>query len=180
LERAVSHESKDNKDEDASQFRELMSDVHPLSSDQAEPFRKKRRAMPLPKSQEEDDEEPLAENAADAPQFFDVRKPGVQLRLYHDLQRGLMPPQASLDLHGMRVADARQAFSRFIKQALARQLRCIRVIHGKGRGSVSAQPVLKQRTYHWLLSKPEVLAFCTAPRWDGGTGATYVLLKRLR
>jgi DNA-nicking Smr family endonuclease len=51
----------------------------------------------------------------------------------------------------------------------------VRIIHGKGRGS-GEQPVLKQKANQWLRQKDEVLAFVTAPRWDGGTGAVYVLL----
>ena len=38
--------------------------------------------------------------------------------------------------------------------------------------------MLKQKTYQWLLQSDAVLAFVTAPRWDGGSGATYVLLSR--
>ena len=78
----------------------------------------------------------------------------------------------------MRVMEARKTFARFIEGSVRRGQRCIRVIHGKGRGSRDAQPVLKQKTYQWLLQHPAVLAFVTAPRWDGGTGATYVLLSR--
>ncbi len=78
----------------------------------------------------------------------------------------------------MRVMEARKAFARFLDGSVQRGQRCIRVIHGKGRGSRDAQPVLKQKTYQWLLQHPAVLAFVTAPRWDGGTGATYVLLSR--
>lgn len=30
---------------------------------------------------------------------------------------------------------------------------------------------------YWLRLRPEVLAFCSATRRDGGTGAVYVLLR---
>ena len=36
---------------------------------------------------------------------------------------------------------------------------------------------LKGKVNHWLMQRDEVLAFCSAPRTDGGTGAVYVLLK---
>ena len=52
------------------------------------------------------------------------------------------------------------------------------IIHGKGQGSKDQQPILKQKTNQWLRQRDEVLAFCSAPRWNGGTGATYVLLSR--
>ena len=114
----------------------------------------------------------------ETPVFLDFVRPGVQRRVYRDLQRGVIEPQATLDLHGMRVIDARQVFSQFLSQSLKAGRRCVRIIHGKGRGSGNSQPVLKQKTNQWLQQRPEVLAFCTAPRWDGGTGAAYVLLSR--
>jgi DNA-nicking Smr family endonuclease len=39
--------------------------------------------------------------------------------------------------------------------------------------------VLKQKVNDWLRQKNEVLAFCSARPNDGGSGAVYVLLKRL-
>lgn len=168
--------TKDAKsDEDA--FAEAMSDVSRLEHDGAEPYRRRRPPVPLPKSDLED-EEPLADLAVETPEFLEFMRPGIQNRLFRDLQRGLIEPEATIDLHGMRVIDAREAFSRFLAQSLKTGKRCIRVIHGKGRRSDNAQPVLKQKTNQWLQQRKEVLAFCSAPRWDGGTGAAYVLLKR--
>jgi DNA-nicking Smr family endonuclease len=169
-----------NKDNDNNLFRAAMLDVQTYEHEGAEPFRQKRPAKPLPLNQQQDKGEDLADLAADVPEFFEFRRPGIQHRVYQDLQRGLIPPEDSLDLHGMRVADARQAFARFFTASLQRRLRCIRIIHGKGRGSADQQPVLKQKTYHWLLQKKAVLAFVTAPRWDGGSGACYALLSRKR
>jgi DNA-nicking Smr family endonuclease len=54
----------------------------------------------------------------------------------------------------------------------------VRIIHGKGNGSVQRRPVLKGKVNHWLQQRDEVLAFCSARPVDGGTGAVYVLLKR--
>ncbi|MEJ2317121.1 MAG: Smr/MutS family protein [Gammaproteobacteria bacterium] len=68
-------------------------------------------------------------------------------------------------------------FPRFLTQSTARGRRCVRIIHGKGRGS-SEQPILKQTINQWLPQREEVLAFTSAPRWDGGTGVVYVLLSR--
>jgi DNA-nicking Smr family endonuclease len=39
--------------------------------------------------------------------------------------------------------------------------------------------VLKGKVDNWLRQRDEVLAFATARPVDGGTGAVYVLLKRL-
>ena len=61
--------------------------------------------------------------------------------------------------------------------ALAQQLRCVRVIHGKGLRSGPAGPVLKHAVSDWLARIDSVAAFATARPEDGGTGALYVLLK---
>gem|GEM_PF-4872805 len=66
----------------------------------------------------------------------------------------------------------------FINAARDRDLRCVRIIHGKGRRQIDQAPRLKQLLARWLPSRPEVLALCSARPQDGGTGAVYVLLKK--
>jgi DNA-nicking Smr family endonuclease len=39
--------------------------------------------------------------------------------------------------------------------------------------------VLKNKLNAWLRQRDDVLAFCSAPAHDGGSGAAYVLLRRL-
>jgi DNA-nicking Smr family endonuclease len=53
----------------------------------------------------------------------------------------------------------------------------VRIIHGKGLGSVARQPVLKAKVFGWLIQKDEVLALCQARAHDGGSGALIVLLR---
>lgn len=163
---------------DEALFREAMAGVQSITDERAPPFQKKRPPKPLNLSHGEKEGDELGDLAVDTPDFLEFRRPGIQHRVFQDLQRGLIEVEDSLDLHGMRVVDARPAFSRFIKHSLKHGLRCIRIIHGKGRGSDGQQPVLKQKTNQWLQQKEEVLAFAAAPRWDGGTGAVYVLLSR--
>jgi len=169
---------KNISEEDLALFRDAVSDVREQQESQPDPYRKKLPPRPLNLSHGEKDGDELADLSIDTPEFFEFRRPGIQHRLYQDLQRGLLPPEDSLDMHGMRVTEARVAFSRFLGAALQRGQRCVRIVHGKGRGSEGQQPVLKQKTYQWLQQKDAVLAFVTAPRWDGGSGATYVLLSR--
>lgn len=162
--------------DDLELFRETLDDVQPIEQNQAQPFKKKLAPKPLEQPKKEDED--LADLAMETPEFLEFRKPGVQIRVFEDLRRGVIEPEATLDLHGMRVTDAKKAFLRFFEQALHNGKRCIRIIHGKGRGSANQQPVLKQKTHQWLHQREEVLAYHTAPRWDGGTGAVYVLLGR--
>lgn len=164
-------------EDDIDFFRQAMSDVESHRHDRVDPYRARRPPRRLEFEQEKPGDE-LADLNVETPEFFEFRRPGIQHRLFQDLQRGLLPPERSLDLHGMRVTEARVAFGRFLRAARERGIRCVRIIHGKGRGSREAQPVLKQKTYQWLIQTEAVLAFVTAPRWDGGSGATYVLLSR--
>jgi len=80
-------------------------------------------------------------------------------------------------LHGMRREEARVALADMLRDSVKRGLRCIRVIHGKGLGSLNKQPVLKGKVRAWLVQKEEVIAFCQARPHDGGAGAVVVLLQ---
>lgn len=102
---------------------------------------------------------------------------GIGIDVLHKLRRGQWVIQGQLDLHGMRRDEAREALSEFVRRCSRRGLRCVRVIHGKGLGSVNKEPVLKNKVRNWLVQKEEVLAFCQARPAEGGAGALVVLLK---
>jgi DNA-nicking Smr family endonuclease len=102
---------------------------------------------------------------------------GIGQETVRKLRRGHWVTQSQLDLHGMRTDEAREALAEFLRNATRRGLRCVRIIHGKGLGSVNREPVLKKKVRNWLVQKDEVLAFCQARAVDGGAGAVMVLLK---
>jgi len=171
--------TKDKKsDIEESLFNEAMSDVSPIKNDRITHTTPKRRPIPLEINTKEQDNDDFADLQIETGDELSFQRPGIQNRLFSDLKRGYIDVESTLDLHGMRVVDARQAMQRFIKSALQKKLRCVLIIHGKGQGSKDQQPVLKQKTNQWLRQRDEVLAFCSAPRWNGGTGATYVLLSK--
>ncbi len=103
---------------------------------------------------------------------------GLQQSVLRKLRRGQLPISGELDLHGLRVEEARQALSHFLHHCQLGQRQCVRIIHGKGYRSTNNQAVLKSRVNHWLRQHDEVLAFCSAQPQHGGTGAAYVLLRR--
>ncbi len=105
-------------------------------------------------------------------------RPGIQHRLLRKLRRGQISIGAELDLHGMTSREARQALLVFISECKRQNIRCVKIVHGKGKGSVSRRPVLKNRINNWLPQLDDILAFCSARVEDGGVGAVYVLLKR--
>ena len=108
------------------------------------------------------------------------RSPGVQERVLRQLRRGGFRLEAELDLHGFSRDRARQEVAVFLAQCRELDRRCVRIIHGKGNGSPNSGPVLKQALDGWLRKFREVVAFCSARRQDGGTGAIYVLLRQTR
>ncbi len=102
---------------------------------------------------------------------------GIGQDTLHKLRRGHWVIQRELDLHGLRTDQAREALGEFLRDVRRNGMRCVRVIHGKGLGSVNREPVLKNKVRNWLIQKDEVLAFCQATPVEGGSGALIVLLK---
>lgn len=159
-------------------FLDEMSGVTPLQEKLAKPWKKRPPPRPLKPQPEERDEQEFVDVNITTRDFLEFQRSGVQHRLFRDLQRGAIPPQSTLDLHGSRVAEARRALAEFIRDSAGRGLRCVRIIHGKGQRSAAQQPILKQKVNQWLPQRREVLAFVSAPSRDGGTGVVYVLLSR--
>lgn len=104
-------------------------------------------------------------------------RPGIGHDVLSKLRRGHWVIQGQLDLHGLRRDQAREALGEFLRRARHQGQRCVRIIHGKGHGSVNREPVLKQKVRNWLAQKEEVIAFCQARAAEGGSGALVVLLK---
>lgn len=142
--------------------------------------------LPLPVQHWLDEERALLESISDD---FDVstlldtddalsfRRPGIGVEITRRLRAGHWSVQRQLDLHGLRVDEAREALGGFIRKAHQLGLRCLRIVHGKGLGSPGKNPVLKGRVQRWLVQKNEVLAFVQARPVEGGAGALVVLLQ---
>jgi len=107
------------------------------------------------------------------------RRSGIQQQIIRKLRRGQFAIESELDLHGMTVSVAKKELNDFLNYCQSTNRRCIRIIHGKGHGSVNKIPVLKNKLNRWLQRYDSILAFCSAPAHDGGTGAVYVIIKKL-
>jgi DNA-nicking Smr family endonuclease len=112
----------------------------------------------------------------DTGEELSFRRPGIREEILRRLRRGQFAVEAELDLHGLGRHAAHEALRDFVRASLDRGQRCVRVVHGKGRGSGARGPVLKHVVNHWLRRLDEVVAFASARPADGGTGAVYVLL----
>ena len=170
--------------EDIKLFRDSVGAVKPVRNDRVAPIR--RKISPRPVFRERDETEVLRDMLSD---LFDPAemetgdellyiRTGLQQRTVRKLRRGKLSVEAELDLHGMTVPVARAAVAGFLRECRRRHVQCARIIHGKGLGSRHRAPVLKHKVGGWLRQRDEVLAYCSARHYDGGTGALYVLLKR--
>lgn len=114
--------------------------------------------------------------AGDVP-LTEFLRNGLSRMTLRKLRRGQFPIQDNLDLHGLHSDAARKLLLEFLREATQRGLRCVCIVHGKGRHTESGEGILKIRARHWLTQCSEVLAFCEAPPNEGGGGAVLVLLK---
>ena len=121
----------------------------------------------------------LSDHGAEDRLLTEFLRPGISRMTLRKLRRGQWPLQDSLDLHGLHSEAARKLLLEFMREATQRDLRCVCVIHGKGRHTEGGEGILKSRVRHWLTQCAEVLAFCEAPPQEGGGGAVKVLLKSL-
>jgi len=81
-----------------------------------------------------------------------------------------LPITGELDLHTFRPSDLGELIPAYLEACAARGLRTVRVIHGKGTGTL-------RTTVHALLSRsPRVTSFRLGDEHTGGWGATLVTL----
>jgi DNA-nicking Smr family endonuclease len=171
-------------EDEAALFRDAVRDATPLeSSARAGPGTK---PPPVPIQSLLDGHEALVESLAGAlsldqsletgeePSYL---RSGLARDVLRKLRRGYWVVQDTVDLHGLNRQEARSSLAEFLGGCLKRGLRCVRVVHGKGLRSPGREPVLKGKVQRWLAQRDEVLAFCEAPKNQGGSGALLVLLK---
>lgn len=118
------------------------------------------------------------DNLLDTDDTLSYRRPGIGEDVLKKLRRGEWATQDQIDLHGLRREEAREALAAFLRRAVQRGIRCVRVIHGKGLGSPDKTPVLKGKVRSWLVQKEEVIAFVEPRNTAGGAGAVLVLLRQ--
>jgi DNA-nicking Smr family endonuclease len=170
---------------DTDLFRRSIGDVAPLTpTDKA--HSPPPRPLPIAKHHLADEQAALEQSLSDefnvdtlldTDEGLSYAREGISSDTVRKLRRGHWVIQGQLDLHGMRRDEAREALAEFLRNAVKRGQRCVRVIHGKGLGSINKEPVLKNKVRNWLVQKDEVMAFCQARAVDGGAGALVVLLK---
>lgn len=117
-------------------------------------------------------------------------RPGIEPNLRQRLVRGRDQIDGTLDLHGMRQAEAHAALIRFIRARWERGDRTVLVITGKGLKKLSddaavivERGVLRAMLPYWLSATElahMVSGWDAAAQGHGGDGAFYVRLRRIR
>lgn len=111
-------------------------------------------------------------------------EPGLRKRL----ERGQLPIDATLDLHGLTQDKAQAALARFVPARAVRGDRTLLVITGKGLKKtgylrIEQKGILRTMVPLWLTAPdlaPYVAGIDQAHQSHGGEGALYVRLKRKR
>ena len=171
-------------EEDVALFREAIGPVRRTPEAEAGPERP--RPAPRPR-QREADEDAMAELLRTDPFALGrplddggYRRDSVPPRVLRRLRGGQYRVEDEIDLHGMDARTAARAIGRFLAEARHHELRCVRIIHGKGEGRPGETPVLRGLTDALLRRRGDVLAFASGPAASGGSGATRVLLAAAR
>lgn len=110
--------------------------------------------------------------------LLEYKRDGIQHGVYKNLRLGKYSIEARLDLHHHSVEEARKEVFRFVRDCMQYGLRTVLIAHGKGERNPEKFAVLKSYLNKWLPDLPEVMAFHSALKQHGGTGAVYVLLRK--
>jgi len=180
---------KKNPESGEELFKKAMEGVRPISRDKCV---ERTLQTKLPKgSRNKDDAEALKKlidlvkhgkgfSISDTPEYVEGTGYHVHSSVARRLHQGDYSIQAHIDLHGLRVDEAKEIFEEFLKWAVTNDKKGVLVTHGRGLSSRS-EPVLKKKVVEWLTRGPWrkwVIAYASARSCDGGAGATYVLLRQ--
>lgn len=172
---------------DAGALAEALRGARPIVTDRV--HAELPKPLPIPLQRERDEKAALVESIY-APTSLDLHLEGgdeltylcngVPRTVLRDLRRGRWVVQDEVDLHGCNRDEARELLAACMAQWRKKGARCVRVVHGKGKGSPGRDPVLKKLVAGWLMNYEDVIAYCQARLAEGGAGALIVLLKSQR
>jgi DNA-nicking Smr family endonuclease len=169
-------------------FLEAMQDVNPIARDKQ--AAKNVRAIPAQAVKNGLETETMVQLKnlvmygegfiiSETPEYMEGTGRDVHPEFARRLHRGDFSIQAHIDLHGLGADEAKKSFEEFLTGAVKSGKRAVLIIHGRGLSS-PGEPVLKNKVSEWLTRshwRKWVIAFSSAQSHDGGTGATYVLLR---
>lgn len=176
------------KNDESDCFTEAMKDVRKLPSGKSRIMKAPHSYEPLVTTSPESDRRMLENilddsykfNTINLPEYMEGYSEDMNPLTMEKLRNGEFSVQKVLDLHGFGSEEAEILFEQFLKDSIRSNLRCIKVIHGRGLKS-KAGPVLKEKLKEWIMRamhRKWVTAFSSAQMGEGGPGATNILLKK--
>ena len=89
-----------------------------------------------------------------------------------------MKPEARIDLHGLHQDEAEARLNTFVTDCQRRGIRKIMIVHGKGIHSNGSDPVLGELVRKFIERDKRLGASGHPDRTQGGSGATWVIIKQ--
>ncbi|WP_115719287.1 DNA endonuclease SmrA [Gallaecimonas mangrovi] len=175
------------QDDDKSLFEKEMQGVKPISQDDSiglapkSPISNSQARRAAAQAELAESINYLSSEAVDLVDPHDMlsyKKDGVQDGVFKQLRQGKYDIQSVLDLHKKRFVEARSEVFDFIQTSHRIGLRTLLILHGRGEHAKPVPALLKSYCAKWLKEMPQVLAYHSAQRHHGSTGALYVLLRK--
>lgn len=171
-----------NSKDDFSLWLSMVKDIKKLTTKQkATPELK-----PLPKIDPYKKQQLGATSSISSKNLKDLEvnnKAGIDYSTNKRIERGDYNIDGTLDLHGMIQEQAFNALTRFIAEKFNARKRLLLIIVGKGKQSENKHGLLKELVPEWLNHpsiRPMIINVKIAAPKHGGSGALYILLKRIR
>lgn len=114
----------------------------------------------------------------EAADILEYKKDGVQEGVFKRLRQGKYGIESRLDLHRRTVAQSREQVFQFVGDCVRNDIRVGIIVHGRGDRTPENQATIKSYINKWLRELDDVMAFHSAQRHHGGSGAVYVLFKK--
>ena len=176
-----------DKNDDVLAFMAEMSDVKPLAQTEHVTITAQETslAQKLKREALEREEAKLAyqltlelQEYLDPYDLLTHKQDGIQEGVYKNLRLGKYPIENRVSLLKMSLAEARERLIQVIEKAYEKGQRVILIQHGLGLNSQPKPGKLKSYINVWLAQFPQVIAFHSAHKQHGGSGNTYVMLKK--
>ena len=171
-------------DEDRKLFRDTVGNTKPIKDNnvitdnsKTPPYSKKNKEKYI-NSDYEINENRLNKKSVNSEEEIRFCSAGENDKKFKRLRQGKYKFKKTLDLHGMRVDEAKKELVMFLEECKVQAVSCVLIIHGKGYGSKNKSPIIKNKLNQWLRNHSIVWGFCSAQPNDGGTGAIYVYFKK--
>lgn len=144
--------------------------AHVIAEDDAESFLAAMESLEVP--------EPKTRGAEGRPAGQRTLLHGTPATLQRRIKHGEITAEGELDLHGLRIEEARQAVGRFVSASRRQGRVTVRIICGRGLHS-KGEVLLRDEVPRWLTldMSDDVRIAVPAPTSQGGRGVLYAFLR---